>query len=102
MTNKEELRKCLESLDVDEVSADKFVDSLTEIYEQLLTKEVRTSHPSLLKMRYLVEEMLAAFESGSSKVLAASTYSSPKAQTFADLSDALVIQIAKAQQMLKG
>jgi hypothetical protein len=102
MTNKEELRKCLENLEVDGVSADKFVESLTDIYQQLLDKDVRMSHPSLLKMRYLVEEILATFEGGTNKVLASSTYSSPKAQMFADLNDALVIQIEKARQMLKG
>jgi len=102
MTNKEELRKCLENLEVDGVAADKFVEGLAGVYQQLLDKDVRTSHPSLLKMRYLVEEILATFESSTSKILASSTYSYPQAQVFADLSDALVIQIKKARQMLKG
>ena len=101
MLNKDELRKCLKGLNVEEDSAEKFVCSLSEIYTQLLDNDIRTTHPSLLKMRYVIEEMLAEFESGSSKILASSTYSSPSNQAFVDLNDALVIQIAKARQFLK-
>jgi len=100
--NRDDLLKCLESLKVDQGTAEKLIVSFEEAYGQMVEGEIRMSHPSLLKLRYLIEEMFGSFEKEDyKKIIASSTYSSPSTQAFIDLNDALVIQIAKARQFLK-
>jgi len=97
---RDDLLKCLESLEVDTETAGKFADSLGQAFEQMQNGDVRVSHPSLLKMRYLLEEMFGSLEREYKKILTSSSYSTPRTQAFQDLNEALQIQINKTRQLL--
>lgn len=97
---KDDLLKCLENLEVDSETATRFADSLQHAFEQMQCGGVRISHPSLLKFRYLLEEMFSKLTGEYHKILTSASYSTPRAQAFQDLGDALQIQIDQTKRLL--
>lgn len=95
--SRDELKKCLEGLNVDEPTTERFVESLMDVHRQLVRNNVRSSHPALLKFKHAVEDILKVFNGGHEPILTAQQTT----QTYHDTIEALDIQIQRTQQLLK-